>query len=143
MTETTVSKAPSWFKPVAIIAVLWNLIGLMAFVGDIMMTPEQLAEFEEPLQELYKTRPSWALAAFAVAVIAGTIGSILLLLKKRTALPVLIVSLLGVIVQNIYNVQSGAFQIQGTVAIIMASLIFVIAVLLILLARKGISQLWI
>jgi len=35
---------PKWFVPVAVVALLWNLIGCWAYLQDVMVTPEQLAK---------------------------------------------------------------------------------------------------
>lgn len=143
MNEAAVSSAPKWFKAVAIVAIIWNLMGLSAFVADVTTSEEAIEKMEEPMQKLFKNRPAWAVGAFAVAVVAGTVGSILLLMKTKMALPVLVISLIGVVLQNVYSFQSGAFDVYGSIGMIMSGLVFVIGVLLILLAQKGQSQGWI
>ena len=74
---------PRWFNVVAILAVIWNLLGVMAFVNHMMMTPEMIAALPIAEQNLYATVPLWATAAFAVAVFAGALGSLALLMKKE------------------------------------------------------------
>ena len=37
------SKAPTWFKVVAIIAFIWNLFGVMAYLMQVTMSDETLA----------------------------------------------------------------------------------------------------
>ena len=36
--------APKWFKPVVIVALLWNLLGCMAYLSDVMLTPADIAK---------------------------------------------------------------------------------------------------
>ena len=88
--------APKWFKPVAIVALLWNALGCAAYLSDVMLTPEDLAAMSTADQAIYAARPAWAVAASAFAVWGGALGSIGLILRKRWATPVLIVSLAGV-----------------------------------------------
>jgi hypothetical protein len=129
---------PSWFKIVAIIAFIWNLLGVLAFVGQMFMTPEMLAELPVAEQELYANTPIWATAAFAVAVFAGAIGSLLLLMKKGLATPVLTLSLVGVLVQMFHSFfMSKSFDVYGPGAAVMPMMVIVIAVFLVWLANKA------
>jgi hypothetical protein len=52
---------------------------------------------------LYESVPAWATGAFAVAVWGGALGCLLLLLKKKLATPVLILSFIGIVVQMIHS----------------------------------------
>ncbi|NNC97213.1 MAG: hypothetical protein HKN88_03985 [Gammaproteobacteria bacterium] len=68
MTET--NKLPMWFWVVAVLALIWNLLGLGAFLSTaVLMSPETLASMSPAEQELYANTPSWANVAFGVAVI--------------------------------------------------------------------------
>jgi hypothetical protein len=49
-------------------------------------------------QLIINNRPSWATAAFAISVFGGGVGSILLVLRRKIAVGVFIISLLGTIV---------------------------------------------
>jgi hypothetical protein len=35
---------PKWFRPVAVAAVIWNLLGCVAQLSDVMLTPQDLAK---------------------------------------------------------------------------------------------------
>ena len=78
----TATKPSTLFWIIAIIALLWNLSGVAAFAGDILMTEEALATLTEAQQELYKSTPVWLKFVYGVAVFSGTLGCILLLMKK-------------------------------------------------------------
>ena len=54
-------------------------------------------------KEVILSTPMWSNVAFAIAVGFGLAGSIALLLQKKVALPIFVVSLLGVLIQNSYN----------------------------------------
>ena len=90
-------------KVFAWLMVLWNGIGVAAFFSQLMMTPEMIAQLPEAQQAVYRDIPVWSYAAYALAVFGGLIGSILLALGKKLALPVLVISLAGVLVQQYYN----------------------------------------
>lgn len=134
---------PKWFLVVTIIALIWNFLGLMAFVSHMTMTPEMLSELPSQEQALYKNIPMWATAAFAIAVIAGTLGSLLLVLKKKMAKPLLIASLLGVLVQNYHSFfVIDSMAVYGTASVIMPIMVVIIAISLILLANKAQENSW-
>lgn len=92
-------KTPIWFWIVGIFALLWNGMGVGAYAADIMMTAEDFARLTEAEQNLYANRPFWATAAFAVAVIAGFFGSVMLLLRKPIAVRLFLLSLIAVLIQ--------------------------------------------
>lgn len=105
---------PAWFRIVALIAVLWNAFGVFQYLssvglfGDPMtgMTPEQRAAAE--------SIPPAIIGAFALGTFAGLIGSLGLLLRKRWALPVLVLSLLALIALEGWIVfLSGALDLFG------------------------------
>ena len=136
--------APKWYLPVAILALLWNLLGCVAYLGDVMLTPDDIAKMSPEQQALYAARPAWAVAATAIAVWGGAAGCLGLVLRKRWALPLLLLSLAGVIVQDValFVLSSAAAQ-AGTVAYVLQGLVFGIAIGLVLLARRAIARGWI
>ncbi|GAA5140852.1 hypothetical protein [Thalassotalea piscium] len=134
---------PSWYKTVAIIAVIWNIMGVIAFSGHVMMSPEAIATLPAAEQELYQNIPVWVTIAFAIAVFAGLLGSIALLLRKPLALPLLISSLVGIIIQDTYSfLFTNTIKIYGNSVLIMPSVVIVIAVFLIWLANKAKNNHW-
>ena len=134
---------PKWFRPVAIVALLWNLLGCAAYLGDVMLSPADLAKLPEAQQALYASRPAWAISATAIAVWAGAAGCVGLILRKRWATWLLATSLAGVIVQNIWLfVLSDAARQTGAVAFVLQGVVFVVSVALLVLARKASAQGW-
>jgi hypothetical protein len=134
---------PTWFKIVAVMALLWNLLGCFAFFSDLRLSPEDLAKLPEAQQALYAARPGWAVAATAVAVFGGVLGSIGLLLGKKWALPTLVLSLLGILVQDfgLFVLAKGA-SLAGPVAVAIQGIVLAIGIGLVLLSRKGIARGW-
>jgi len=97
MTNTT--KLPVWFWVIAVAALLWNLMGVSAYISDAY----GLVELSEAEQNFNLNKPIWFTAAYAVAVFAGFIGSVALLLRKKWAVPAFLLSLIAVLVQQIYS----------------------------------------
>ncbi len=141
---TPMTPAPKWFTPVVIVALLWNLLGCLAFAADAMMTKEAVAKLPEAQQALYNARPAWALAATGVGVICGALGCVALLMKRKWATPLFVLSLLGVIAQDLaLATLAGAVAAFGIVPIVLQSVVLIVCVLLVFFARKAAKAGWI
>lgn len=135
--------APKWFSVIAIIALVWNILGLLAFAMQMMMTPQMMAELPEAQQELYRTQPGWLNPAFAGSVIAGTLGALGLVLKKGWALPLLVISFVCLLAQQYYmHFMSNMFEVMGSGAMVLPMLVLAIAAFLIWQALHGRSRHW-
>lgn len=136
------SVSPKWFTPVAILALLWNLLGASAYLMDVTMSPEAVAKLGDAERAMYASRPVWFVAAYASAVWFGVAGSLGLLLRKRWAQPLFVLSLLGLIAQDIALFSRPEVRADTTVVLLQA-LVFVIALSLLMLARKAERETWI
>lgn len=134
---------PKWFLIVSAIAVLWNVMGVMAYVQTMTLSAEALAVMPQAQQDIMNATPAWANGAFAFAVFGGLIGSILLLLKKSLAMPVLLVSLVAILVQmyNAFFIQD-SFAVFGPGGTIMPIMVIIVALLLIWLGQSAKSKRW-
>jgi hypothetical protein len=138
-----VNKPPIWFFVVAVVALLWNAFGLMAVVADLRLSASDIAALPADQQALYAARPGWSVGGSVVAVVAGTLGCLLLLLRKRLAILVFAVSLAGILVQDLgIFVVAGAGKAGNPVPFVLQGLVLVIAVGLLLLARRAQSKAW-
>lgn len=135
--------APKWFVPTAIVALLWNLIGCAAYLSDVMLTPEDIAKLGAAEQAMYAARPAWSVAATAIAVWGGAAGCVGLLMRRRWATPVLMASLAGLVVQDISLMMVSASTAMDPTALVLQSVVLLIGVGLVVLARKAAAQGWI
>ena len=135
-------QTPKWYMPTAIAALLWNLLGCGAYLRDVMLGPEDIARMTAAQQALYAARPAWSVAATAIAVWGGAAGCLGLILRKRWAMLLLVASLVAVIVQD-----AALFLLSGAaalpVAVVLQGLVLLVAIGLVLLARKAAAQGWI
>tara|TARA_B100001245_G_scaffold234884_1_gene221389 strand:+ start:743 stop:1171 length:429 start_codon:yes stop_codon:yes gene_type:complete len=137
------AKAPGYFMAVAIILLIWDLIGVAAFAMDLMMTEEMIAMMPPEQQEMYLNTPGWTKIAYGVATIGAALGCIGLLMKKAWSKLLFIISLIGVVVQFGYTfIGMGALDIVGPSALIMPIVIFVIGAYQIFLSNKGQKEGW-
>ena len=143
MVEETNNKAPKWFTVVAAVLLVWNLLGVMAYLAQVMMSPEALAALPDDQRQLIENTPAWATAAFAVAVNFGAIGCLLLLLKRNLAGLFLQLSLAGVVVQLFHAFfMSNSFEVFGPGNFVMPVMVLIIAIYLVTLAIKARNHRW-
>ncbi len=141
--EKIMEQPPKWFLPVAIAALLWNLVGCAAYLSDVMLTPEDVAKMSAAQQALYATRPAWSVAATAIAVWGGAAGCLGLIARTRWATPLLIASLAALIVQDASLFVLSAAAETAPAAPVLQGLVLLIAIGLVLLARKAAARGWI
>jgi hypothetical protein len=136
------NKAPKWFAAVAVLALLWNLLGCAMYLHDVLQSADAIAKMSEAERAFYAARPTWALGASAVAVWFGAAGCVGLIMHRTWALPLLVLSLLGVIAQDVYLFgMTGGIALPGAVYAIQ-SLVLVVAMVLVWMARTGQRRNW-
>jgi len=125
------------FWIIGIVALIWNLTGVYAYLQQAYMTAEDLAALPLEQQPLYENIPAWVTGAFAIAVFGGSLACILLLIRKKLATTLFLVSLLGVIVQTSYYVfMSDTVEVLGPEGLIMPIIVLLIGVFLLWYAKK-------
>ena len=107
-------------------------MGLLAFVAQMSITEEMMAALPEAQQELYKNIPSWVIACFAAAVFGGVIGCILLLIRTKLAIPVLVISMIGVLGQYGHMFfMTNTMEVMGAGAMILPAIVVLISIALV------------
>ncbi len=134
---------PTWLKPLAWAALIWNSLGVIAFVMQMMMTPELISKLPIDQQAAYSDIPLWSTIAFAIAVFGGLLGCIFLLKKKALAIPTFTVSLAAILLQQYYNfVVINSIDLLGASAVFMPISVIIIAIGLLYISIKGKQQSW-
>ena len=87
---------PRWFAVAAILALLWEIFGCTTYVLHVTGDP---ADLPAEQAAMWAATPAWSIAAYAVAVWVGLAGAALLVMRRRLAAPLLLVSLIAVVVQ--------------------------------------------
>ncbi len=143
MSNAQPAKLPVWFWVIAGAAIVWNLFGVGAYIGQVTTSPEALAAMPEAERTLMENIPAWSTALFAIAVFTGLAGSILLLLRRRLSVPVFGVSLASVLVQMFYwLVLTSSLAVYGAGGIVMPALVIVIAVFLVWYSMSAKGKGW-
>jgi len=125
------------------VALLWNVLGCVAFLSDLRLSPDAVAALPESQRALHAARPAWAVVATATAVFGGVLGCIALLLRQRCAVLVLVLSLVGILVQDfgLFVLADGA-SMAGSLAFAMQAVVLAVGIGLVFLGRKGIARGW-
>lgn len=143
------NKPPIWFWIVGVVALLWNAMGVMAYIGDAYMTDEMVASLPERQQAFQALElPAWYTACYALAVFCGLLGCIFLLIRKSWAKPMFIISFIAVLGQVLHNYILNDIYADMNLTInnfelSMAITIPVVALLLVLFARDSARKNWI
>ena len=138
------TKPPMWFWIASLIALLWNGMGVLQYLQQAYNTESFRAMYTDEQLSMIANTPSWAIAAFAIAVFGGLLGAFALLLRKKWARPLFLVSLIGIIVQMVYNLFiSNAMEVYGPGAIAMPIMVLVVGIILLWFSKKSIAKGWI
>ncbi len=140
MTETRpprAERAPWHLWVFGILALLWNCMGALDYVMTETRNEAYMKSFTPAQLEYFYGMPAWFVATWAIAVWGAVLASLLLLLRKRLAVPVFIVSFVAMCVTMIYNygLSDGLEIMGGTKALAFPAVIFLVAFLLILYSR--------
>lgn len=95
-TATGQISPPAWFWILAIAALLFEAAGAYLFGNSLTLDPATLPGDQ---RSIFEATPKWMAFAWGVAIATGLIGALLLLLRRRFAQPLLLISWLAVAVQ--------------------------------------------
>lgn len=135
---------PVWYWILAVVFLLWNIMGVLSFFAHTFISEEALTNLPENERALYGEYPLWTTIVFALAVFGGTLGSIGLLLRKKWAKTAFVISLLGIIPQMIHNTFfTKSMEIYGPgQAATMPIMVIIFAVFLIWFSNYAIKKNW-
>lgn len=134
MTNDTGTSTPWHLWLVGVIAVLFNAIGAYDYVMSMTQGPAYMASMGMTSAQIdhYLGMPTWATAVWAIGVWSAMLGSLLILLRKRLAFPVFVLSLGAFLINLLYTyVLTDGGEVMGesmgiASAVITAMLIFFI-----------------
>jgi len=131
-------KPPIWFWIVSVIGLIWNAMGVNAYLQQAYNTESHRAMYTQEQLDIVANTPTWVTAAFAIAVFAGFLGFVFILLRKKLGYTLMLLSLLAVVIQMSYLLIN-----DYTSSIVMTIMIIVFAILFVVLARLFVAKGWI
>ena len=87
MRQQTKSAVPLWYRVIAAVALLWNLLGCAFFWMELFARETVMESMTGPQQEWIRSIPGWIYFVYGLAVSTGVAGSIGLFLRKGWATP--------------------------------------------------------
>jgi hypothetical protein len=106
MSDVIGARAPAWLRIVAALALVWNCIGVYAYLATVGvvkggegMTMAQM--------------PAWVTGAFAISVFGGVLGCLGLLLLMRWSKLLLLLSFVALLGQDVWKFALNAGPAQG------------------------------
>lgn len=136
MSEVSAPVTPRHLWIVGIIAVLWNLMGALDYTMMETKNAWYLGNFSPEQVAFYQNYPAWMVAFWALAVWGGLLGSVLLLMRKKLAVNVFLVSFICMLVSMVSNLRlSGAADMITGSGIAFTIAIFLISLFLYLYSR--------
>ncbi len=143
MNDKTVSDVHWSFWAIGAIALLWNAMGVMNLFWQ--MNSDNLAAMPELHRAIAEGRPTWATAAFALAVFGGALGCLLLLLRKRAASYLMIASFIGMVVHmfSYFGMANLAVGFSPSDIVLIVVMPIAVAAFLIWYTKRAESKGWI
>ncbi len=137
-------KPPIWFWIVSVIALVWNALGVHGYISQAYELSAYTDAYTKDQLEVMSTLPAWYTALFAIAVFSGAIGCILLLLRKRAAKLLLILSFIAATIQMVYFLFIADLKgVDFSANEIMAYMIIVFALFLVWFSSHSAKKGWI
>ena len=133
MSDELNGKPPTSYNVIAGLFLVWNLIGLMFYYQQMTLTPEVMASMGAEIAAFMEATPVWVNSGYAIAVNAGVLASIALLLRKSWAFPLYVLSFAGALVQDL-----DAFVLRDVVAVWGSSAFYVPSAVIVI----GLIELW-
>lgn len=93
-TRFTPQPAKGWFWIGATAVLLFMAAGVIGYLDTIVTAPDRLPVERRMLME---AMPGWHRPVYAVAIWSGLMGAVGLVMRRRTSVPVLLISLLAAI----------------------------------------------
>jgi len=90
------------FWVIGIIALLWNGMGVNSYLQMAFKTEASTVGMDAEQIALINETPAWLTALFAIAVFAGLIAAILLLMRKKGAVTLFLLSFVTATIQQLY-----------------------------------------
>ena len=142
MTDST-NKPNTGFWVIGIIALLWNAMGANAYIQQAYDTEAHRTQYSAEQLEIINNLPVWYTAVFALAVFAGTLGCVFMLLRKNISNLLFKLSLVAVLIQTLYNLfMNDGREFYGTFEYSMLISIPIVSIFLVIYARKSTEKGW-
>lgn len=142
MTDDRFTPRPlaGWYMPAALASLFLMILGCIALTMHLRANPATL-----PLDQraLFEAEPNWVLAASGVGFVAGAVGALMLVLRRRAAVPLLLIGLIGFVIWLGGMLATPAFRdLMSTNDIAIAVVVVIVAWTIYWFARHSRQRDW-
>ena len=131
------TKTPMHLWIVGGLATLWNAFGCVDYVMTETRNDAWLSMASQAMRDYWASFPAWMVAAWAIGVWGGLIGSLLLLMRSRHAVLAFEASLAGLLVGTVYQYGMSDMPAEMKSAMMgMSAFIWAVAIGLLLYAMR-------
>jgi len=135
------AKTPLHLWIIGSLALFWNAVGAFDYVATQFRLEGYMSQFTQQQLDYFYGIPAWAVAAWAIAVWFAVFGSLALLLRRRAAYALFLISLVAMVASTVHSfVLSNGAEIMGQAGMIFSGVIFVIGVLLLWYSKAMMSR---
>ena len=129
-------KTPWHLWVVGGVSFLWHAIGAVDYIMTQTKNEQYMANFTPEQLDYFYSFPVWFTALWAVAIWGSVLGSILLLLRKKLAAPVFLVSFIAMALNSVWSYGfSNGLEMMGTSGAAFSGVIFIVALALLFYSR--------
>ena len=123
-------KTPTHLWIVGIVGFLWNSMGAMDYFMTQTKNKGYMSAFTAEQLSFFYGLPTWTIATWAIAVWGGVLGTVLLLMRNKIAVPVFLASFIAMAITSFQNfVLSNGLEVIGdTFSLLFSGVIFIAAI---------------
>jgi hypothetical protein len=123
-------KAPIWFWILAVIGLLWFAMGAFDYSATQLQLDFYMSAFTEEQLAYFYGIPAWYVATWAISVWGAVAGAVLLLMRKKAASLMFLISLISFVIGAIYSYGfTNAMEIMGGIGPVIFSAVIFLSIL--------------
>lgn len=129
MNEQEKVPVPLWFWGIAVVALLWNILGCVILLTEVFAQEAMMESMTDAQKEWSRSTPSWIYFVFAISVCSGVAGSICLLVRKRLCVQLFTISFVAVLIQMVYTMWvAGGLEVMGPSGAVMPAIVITLSI---------------
>ena len=120
---------PPWFWGIAVVALLWNILGCVILLTEVFAQEAMMESMTDAQKEWSRSTPSWIYFVFAISVSSGVAASICLLLRKKLSVQLFTISFVAVLIQMVYTMLvAGGLEVMGPSGAVMPAIVVTLSI---------------
>lgn len=128
--SATREKTPVWFWILSVIGLLWFAMGAFDYSATQLRLDFYMSAFTEEQLAYFYGFPAWYEATWAISVWGAVAGAVLLLMRKKAASLMFLISLISFVIGAIYSYGfTNAMEMMGGIGSVIFSAVIFLSIL--------------